>query len=305
MTTKIGEKVKNFYNKTPFPDYELDRFHSREDLALAAYPFAKILDRSIPKDASIIDVGTGTGQFSAFLSLRRKCVWGIDFSESSLAKAERLKQKLGLDSWHLKKVDLLDPKAIEDIQMKFDYVLCLGVLHHTGDAYEGFRNILKLLKPNGYIAVGLYNRYGRIPMKVRVVLAKTVLKNNTRAKNWFIKMQIGDVEDKERARGWWNDQYLHPHETTHTIGEVLKWFKKNNVTYYQTVPSCTPFDQSDPEITGVWNNTNEVYPNFFLRAYKQLTWIWKTNHEGGYWITFGRKSDESGKIFKSRKTFVR
>ena len=51
--------VQNFYNKTPFPDYELDRFNSKEDLQISAYPFAEILDRSIPKDASIIDIGTG------------------------------------------------------------------------------------------------------------------------------------------------------------------------------------------------------------------------------------------------------
>jgi len=289
MVTKTGEKVQNFYNKTPFPDYELDRFNCKEDLKIAAYSFAKILDRSIPKNATIIDVGTGTGQLSAFLSLRRKCVWGIDFSNSSLKKAKQLKEKLKLDSWHLEKVDVLDLKQIEDIGMKFDYVLCMGVLHHTGNAYKGFKNILKLLKPNGYVVIGLYNKLGRIPLKIRIALAKTIFKNNDKVKDWFIKMQIGEVKDKERARGWWNDQYLHPHETSHTIGEVLKWFKKNKITYYQTVPSLTPFDQSDIEIAGVWNNTNEIYPYFPIRVYKQLCWIWKTHHEGGYWVTFGRK----------------
>ena len=101
-------------------------------------------------------------------------------------------------------------------------------------------------------------------------------------------MQIGDFQDKERARGWWNDQYLHVHETTHTTGEVLKWFKKNKIKYFQTIPSSTPLDNSNLEIAGVWNNINEFYPYLPVRIYKQLTWIWKTHHEGGYWITFGR-----------------
>src|SRR3989344_5784323 len=115
---KTGEKVRAFYNATPFPDYELSRFNDREDLKISASSFAKIIDRSIPKDASIIDIGTGTGQLSAFLSLRRNNVWGIDFSDSSLNKAKKLKEKLKLDSWHLKKVDILDPKQIEDIGLK-------------------------------------------------------------------------------------------------------------------------------------------------------------------------------------------
>ncbi|MFA4855696.1 MAG: class I SAM-dependent methyltransferase [archaeon] len=281
MTTEVGKKVQGFYNKTPFPDYELSRFNCKGYLAASAWPFAEILDRSIDQDASVIDVGTGTGQLSAFLSLRRKCVWGIDFSDSSLNKAKALKEKLGLNSLHLKKVDILDKKQIEGIGKKFDVVLCLGVLHHTGDAYGGFQNILKLLKPNGLVAVGLYNRFGRLPLKARIILAKTVFKNNQKVKDGFIRMQIGDVEDKERARGWWNDQYLHPHETTHTIGEVLKWFDKNGIEFIQIVPN-----KPDLGIRGVWNS--EPKPNFVSRFFKQLKWIGQLDREGGYWITFGR-----------------
>lgn len=287
MATEIGEKVQNFYNKTPFPDYELERFNTKEDLAHAVYPFAKVLDRSIPQNASIIDVGTGTGQLSAFLSLRREKVYGIDFSDSSLNKAKKLKEKLNLNSWHLKKVDILDSSQIEKLG-KFDYVLCLGVLHHTGNAYQGFQNIIKLLKPNGYLAVGLYNKYGRIQLKTRKMLSKTIFKNNQKIKDYFIRIQIGDIEDKERARGWWNDQYLHPHETVHTIGEVLDWFKKNNIEYYETIPSTKLFDQTELEISGVWNNYRVNYPNFPVRLCKQLSWILTNQKEGGYWITFGR-----------------
>ena len=290
MVTNTGKKVQEFYNKTPFPDYELSRFKTKEDLKQAAYPFAKILDRSIPEDANIIDIGTGTGQLSAFLSLRRKNVWGIDFSDSSLKKAQTLKEKLNLKSWHIKKIDILNEEEIKMIPEKFDYVLCMGVLHHTGNAYQAFKNIQHLIKPEGYIAIGLYNRYGRIPLKIRIFLAKTIFKNNNKIKDWFIKMQIGEVEDKERARGWWNDQYLHPHETTHTIGQILKWFKKNNIIYYQTIPTTKYTDEINLEIAGVWNNIEEKKPGKIRQIVKQLQWIITTHHEGGYWITFGKKS---------------
>ncbi len=29
---QISKTVQEFYNKTPFPDYDLDRFNSKEDL---------------------------------------------------------------------------------------------------------------------------------------------------------------------------------------------------------------------------------------------------------------------------------
>ncbi len=96
MVSDVGSVVQGFYNKTPFPDYDLSRFNCTDDLVANAWSFAEILDRSIDEKASVVDVGTGTGQLSAFLSLRRKNVLGIDFSDSSLNKARALKQKLSL-----------------------------------------------------------------------------------------------------------------------------------------------------------------------------------------------------------------
>lgn len=282
MTTKIGEKVQTFYNKSPFPDYELKRFTNKESLRVSMYPFAKIIDRSIPNTASVIDVGCGTGQLISFLSLRRKNVWGIDFSDSSLNKLKSLKEKLKLNSLTIRKVDILDEKEINKLP-KFDYVLCLGVLHHTGNACKAFENIVKLLKPNGKIAIGLYHKIGRIPLKTRKFLAHTIFKNNNSVKDYFIKIQIGDIDDKERARGWWNDQYNHPHETSHTIGQVLRWFKKNKIKYIQAVPSS--FNKT-LEISGIWSK--EVYPYFPVRLYEQFTYLFKTQKEGGYWLTLGK-----------------
>ena len=292
MVTNIGEKVQQFYNKSPFPDYELDSFRNKSDLELSAWSFARLLDRSISVDASIIDVGTGTGQLSAFLSLRRSEVYGIDFSEGSLKKAKALKSKLGLETLKIHKVDILSTDDINKINKKFDIVLCLGVLHHTGDAYIAFKNVLRFLKPGGYIAVGLYNKVGRIPLKIRRFLSKTIYKNNLQIKDRFIKMQIGEVEDKERARGWWNDQYKHPHETSHSLGEVLGWFKSNNIEFCESLPSANLLNQSDVEIAGLWNDNFEKAPNFIERILIQIKWVFTTNKEGGYWITFGRKIDE-------------
>jgi len=186
----------------------------------------------------------------------------------------------------------MNTKQIEGIKNKFDYLLCLGVLHHTQDAYQAFKNILPLLKPNGMIAIGMYNKIGRVPLRIRKILSKTIFYNNNRIKEWFIKMQIENTKDKERATGWWNDQYLHPHETTHTVGEVLGWFKKNNIKYYQSIPSLNPFDNDILDIKGVWNSPANIYPYFPLRFYKQLSWIWKTHKEGGYWIMFGTKCEK-------------
>ena len=47
-------------------------------------------------------------------------------------------------------------------------------------------------------------------------------------------LKVGENEKK----AWINDQYFHPIESLHTLDEVLNWFKKNNIDYVSSIPSC-------------------------------------------------------------------
>ena len=266
----------------------MERFPSKEALRETAWPFAKALDRCIPREASVLDVGAGTGQLAALLSLERVDVWGVDFSESSLAKAVALKERLGLHTLTLRNVDILNASHIDAIGRTFDYVLCLGVLHHTADPRGGFRNIARLVKPGGHIAVGLYNTFGRAFHKARIALARTIFQKNKAVKDWFMKIQIGDLSDNKRTRGWWNDQYAHPHETTHTIGEALAWFRENNIEYQGSIPSLGADRRPFLEIAGVWDKHARP-PSWARRVYAQYAWTWRIHKDGGYWVTCGRR----------------
>ena len=65
--------------------------------------------------------------------------------------------------------DIFDEIFHEEV---FDFVICNGVLHHTKDPYGGFLNIIKSLKKEGYILVGLYNKIGRIRTIIRKYIYK-------------------------------------------------------------------------------------------------------------------------------------
>ena len=45
----------------------------------------------------------------------------------------------------------------------FGTVISKGVLHHTPDAHKAFLEVAQRARPGGYVIVGLYNSYGRIP----------------------------------------------------------------------------------------------------------------------------------------------
>ena len=40
----------------------------------------------------------------------------------------------------------------------------------------------------------------------------------------------------KKKNSWFLDQYKNPSETSHTISEVMKWFKKNNIQYLSSSP---------------------------------------------------------------------
>ena len=56
----------------------------------------------------------------------------------------------------------------------FDFVFCNGVLHHTKEPYHGFDILVKNLKKNGYIILGLYNKYGRFRTYIRQIIYKYI-----------------------------------------------------------------------------------------------------------------------------------
>ena len=279
----ITEKVKDFYNRTPFPDFELSRFNSKGDLINSAFPFAKYLNEKIPKDASVIDIGCGTGQLVSLLSLERNNVVGVDMSDSSLAKAKKLKERFDLKTLRLFQADIFNI----GIDEQFDYVLCLGVLHHTKDAKEAFRQILKLAKPNGYVVIGLYNKFGRISLYLRKFLLHTIFRDNETVKRLFLKKQIMSFNDKERFRGWYNDQFEHVHESGHTVSEVLGWFKENNIEYINSIPTLRLAYDFDITSQNFFDK-EEINLNS-KHIINQLRWIFSTANDGGYFITVGRK----------------
>jgi SAM-dependent methyltransferase len=166
---------------------------------------------------------------------------------------------------------------------QFDVVLCNGVLHHTSDPYGGFKAILPLVRPGGHIVIGLYNTYGRLMMDLR----RGFFRMTGGAAKW-IDPYLRSVRMSEgKARAWFADQYNHPHESKHTIGEVLEWFDANGVAFVRGVPSVT-------------GNLEDIgHGRLFQPTPAGSRWdhlgvqtrqIIGGNQEGGFFIMIGRRT---------------
>src|SRR4029077_10522960 len=90
----------------------------------------------------------------------------------------------------------------------------------SSDLFGGFARLVPLLRPGGHIVVGLYNAYGRLMTDLR----RGVFRATGGAARWIDPYLRSVPMSDRKSDAWFADQYLHPHESTHTIGEVLGWF---------------------------------------------------------------------------------
>lgn len=263
----VGRKVRAFYEATPFPDY--DAGETAASLAEKARrgAYAAALDRAIPSGARVLDVGCGTGQLACFLSIARRTVVGVDFARASLRLGEAFARTQRLSASFLQADLFRAPLRPES----FDLVLANGVLHHTADPAGGVRVLAALVRPGGHLALGLYHPLGRAATRARRTLGLADAD------------PVAAGRDEARRRAWIADQYEHPHETTHSVGEALSWIADAGLAFVRTVPSIDGDAGGSPLRA-------DPPPTRARRWIGEATWIVRLAREGGYYLLVGKRT---------------
>src|ERR1700677_3725547 len=95
----VTEIVKQFYEETPFPNYDgLDTRDSLRHKASASV-LAKILHEQLPDRSKIFEAGCGTGQMSNYLAMHRgRTVIGSDIWFNSLRLAHEVRKRFSINN---------------------------------------------------------------------------------------------------------------------------------------------------------------------------------------------------------------
>ncbi len=275
----VTDIVKAFYEKTPFPNYEEQE--NIGDLVQKANGsfFPRLLNEQIPFNIRVLEVGCGTGQLSNFLGAAHRSIFGADICLNSLKMGQGFKKKNNLERVGFYQMNLFKPIFKEET---FPLVICNGVLHHTGDPFGGFKSISKLVKKGGYIVIGLYNKYGRLITDMR----RTIFRMSGDHFK-FIDPRLRTYDRGESKRNaWFADQYKHPREVKHTIGEVLRWFDETGFEFVYGVPNPKAFR------TFTMNDSIfKVHPRgrWFDHFITQTHLFFSGSKEGGFFTMIGRK----------------
>jgi SAM-dependent methyltransferase len=216
---------------------------------------------------------------SLFLATADRLVVGADLTRASLQLAAAAAQRFGVDQVRFVETDLRTPGLR---QGAFDVVYSSGVLHHTPDPRASFASLARLAKRGGIVVLGLYNTWARIPHRMRRALGRLT------GFKWvpFDPVLHDRAGEPARREAWMRDQYMHPEEHRHTTREVQRWFRESGIEYLRTYPDSllaseplqddALFRPADDD----WGLENWI---------AQLGWMKTLAHEGGLWVTIGRK----------------
>jgi tetratricopeptide (TPR) repeat protein/2-polyprenyl-3-methyl-5-hydroxy-6-metoxy-1,4-benzoquinol methylase len=164
ITAGMSEEVRSQYEHNPYPRWvKLPRhlhspcFNEVLRRCLPFGPFNPMADDSAP-DALVAGCGTGSHPIQTTQRYRGVRVLAIDLSLSSISYAKRKTQELGITNIEYAQADIL---KLGGLARTFDIIESVGVLHHLADPFAGWRTLLSLLRPGGFMLLGFYSELAR------------------------------------------------------------------------------------------------------------------------------------------------
>lgn len=210
LNDEISRKVAHQYEENPYP-----RWISVKKLV--ANPLAALIKAQIPligvleddaidkKEHAILIAGTGTGKhlIERAQQVSNAHVTGLDLSKASLAYAKRKATALNVNNIEFIQGNLLDVKLMGK---QFNLIESVGVLHHMEDPMRGWKSLVDVLKPNGYMKIGLYSELAR----------KSVIDTLSFVKERGYQAQLSDIRKCRNE--------IYHLDSSHTIWNLVDYF---------------------------------------------------------------------------------
>lgn len=241
----INQAVAKLYNTYPFPpdplsDLEPPGYNWRWSWT-AAYSFCTGIKPNT-QDIRILDAGCGTGSGTDYLIHQNPGaeVTAIDLSEKALEVAKERCNRSGVIAKHNKPVNFHNLKLEEatSLEGKFDFINCVGVLHHLPEPEKGIQALAKKLKPGGILHIFVYAELGRWEislMQKAIALLQGEKRGDYRdgvkvGREIFDKLPENNRLVKQEKERWalenhrdeaFADMYVHPQEIDYNVNTLF------------------------------------------------------------------------------------
>tara|TARA_B110000046_G_scaffold173155_1_gene195517 strand:+ start:2491 stop:3399 length:909 start_codon:yes stop_codon:yes gene_type:complete len=137
---------------------------SPEEIKIAGSQYFDIIgEKILNKDTVVLDLGCGSGRWTKYIAKKVKLVEAVDPS-SAICSAVKLNEgEVNV------RVTQASVSNIPFNDESFDFVVCLGVLHHIPNTQQALTDVVKKIKKNGSILLYLYynlDNRGRLYMLI-------------------------------------------------------------------------------------------------------------------------------------------
>ncbi|MGF1459231.1 MAG: methyltransferase [Leptolyngbyaceae cyanobacterium] len=246
----ISQAVAGLYNTYPFPPEPLldeppPGYNWRWHWS-AAYAFCT--GRKPENQAvQVLDAGCGTGVGTEYIAHLNPAatITGIDLSDRARATAAERCQRSGANNVTFQTLSLYN---VSDLKQQFDWINCVGVLHHLPDPVRGIQSLASVLVPGGIMHVFVYAALGRweITLTQQAIallqgeqrgdyadgvsvgrqLFQTLPEHNRLRRREQERWSMENQRDANFA-----DMYVHPQEVDYRVDTLFELIEASGLTF--------------------------------------------------------------------------
>lgn len=256
MTT-TEEKVKNMYSDFVYPKYDEKWDEKSPEIIQLRQLNLKIINHYIYTgkknnfdNYKLLFAGAGLGSDLIYIALmlqdyKNIKIVAIDLSPSSLEILQKRLKLYNIENVEVREMSLLD--LTPETFGKFDFINCVGVLHHLQNPSEGLKALNNVLKDDGFMYIMVYGKIGRTGIYQMQDLLRKVNKDveeldydeklkryrliypHLTQNNWFKRGEYLAPDHLTTGDNGVIDMLLHHQDRAYTIPELYDWVEEENL----------------------------------------------------------------------------
>jgi Flp pilus assembly protein TadD/2-polyprenyl-3-methyl-5-hydroxy-6-metoxy-1,4-benzoquinol methylase len=293
----VSSLVREMYEENPYPRW-VTALSLASDLSFdekMKLMFPRAAFEPLRKtEVDILVAGCGTGRHAVEIArlYRGAKILAIDLSLASLAHAKRKTDESRLENIEFGQADILE---LANLGRSFDVVESVGVLHHLREPLEGWRALIGLLRPGGFMSIGLYSSLARRGVSAaRTLIAERGYRATAHDIRCFRQEILGlgdDAAAKSLSRSSdffatssCRDLFFHIEEHPTTIPAIKEFLGANDLSFIgfdghmrAEYAERFPADRAMTDLD-CWHEFEIEHPNAFLTMYQ--FWVQKRTAHG-------------------------
>ena len=233
-------------------------------------------------NSTLLDFGCGTGQRGlVYDHLGADCTL-VEYDKQSYKNASALFEKHAKNNFKIINSDIFDFKFSKE---SYDFVLSMGVAHHTKHPVKNIELCCQALKPGGMLILGVGNKAGFFQRNLQRLIVYSISENN---EDIIKYSKILFKEHLQRCIEYGGrsideivyDTYINPKIYSFGTNEIIDIFAKNNLNLYSSYqdlknaqdflePSINQFHLMDDSIIN--SNSSPRSDKIFLSDFEDFS----------------------------------